>query len=184
VGGAFAESAARVAGGIGIVACAAVVALAAGGGTLFGGLGGLFGAGGSSLQVARDAAPQSDLVAAPTAAERSALARHRTIAFERRAAHRRQTVRGHGRTRSKPPRKAPGAPPPAGGNPAPAPVPSLPPPPQPAPSPGGGQVATTVAQTVQQIASQAPPAVQPITDPIADAVGTLVQTCVTLPACP
>src|SRR3954454_3087085 len=76
VGGAIAGSAVRIAGGIGIVACAAVIALAAGGGNVFGGLGGLFGAGGSSLELARAGAPAADIVAAPTAAQQAALVRH------------------------------------------------------------------------------------------------------------
>lgn len=177
-------TATRIAGGIGIVACAAVIALAAGGGSVFGGLGGLFGARGSSLQVAKDDAPAADIVASPTAAEqvaalRARIAPTRTLVILR--SHRRAATH---RERSAPRPVNPGAPLAPAPSPAPGPTPTPVPQPAPAPSPGGGQVVTTVGNTVRQVTNALPPQTQPLTQPVNDAVDTLEQVCQGLPVCP
>jgi len=169
----------RIAGGIGIVACAAVIALAAGGGNVLGGLGGLFGTSGTSLEVAKAGAPSADIVASPTAAQRAALLRLNIRARQPLGA---PHTRAHRPNRSRPqqPPRQPVAPQPA---PAPSrPIPSVPAPP--APAPGGGQVTSTVGQTVKQVTSTAPPPLQPITKQLDNAVDTLVTTCGSLPVCP
>jgi hypothetical protein len=178
----MAGSAARIAGGIGIVACAAVVALAAGGGTVFGGLGGLFGSSAPALQVARgETSAAADIVAAPNAADRAA-ARRRAALNE---------LSRRTETRSRPHTRRVGTPPPRSTqpvalspSPSPVPAPPSPAPPTPVPSPGGGQVIMTVSETVKQVTNQAPPQLQPIAQPINDTVDTLVQTCQGLPICP
>jgi hypothetical protein len=152
-----------------------VIAFAAGGGGVFGGLGSLFGRNGASLQVAQAAAPDSDIVAAPTAAERRA-----TLTPVRAPARREPR-----RTPSRVPSRTPPAPviglPPSG--PAPVnPAPTVPAPPAPAPPPA--PVVTAVGQAVKDVTSQAPPDAQPITKPIDVAVDRLVQTCASLPVCP
>jgi hypothetical protein len=172
-----AGSAARIAGGIGIVACAAVIAFAAGGGNVFGGLGSLFGGQGHSLQVAKAAAPASDIVAEPAG---TVAPRHAAGVVVRRqvggAPRKPPRLRARGREPQRPPQSSTPAPHPA------QPVPPLPP--VPAPSPGGGQVVHTVAETVKQVASQLPPQVQPLTQTIDQAVDKVEQACHGLPACP
>ncbi len=176
----MAGSAARVAAGIGIVACAAVIAFAAGGSGVFGGLGSLFGSRGESLQVAETGAGAADIVAAPSAAERKA------------ASAPQRTTSG-GRNPVQPRRHASRPAPPTTGAPAPVsspsptpsplnPAPSLPAPPAPTPAPS--PVVRTVGETVKQLTAQAPPQAQPVTKPIDDAVDRIVQTCATLPVCP
>jgi hypothetical protein len=173
VQGALAGSAARIAGGIGIVACAAVVAFAVGGGGVFGGLGSLFGRNGRSLEVAKAASPRADIVAAPPAAEHAAavpaLAQPapRTPATDRR-------------------RRSGSARPPRASNPAPAPPQPSPgrQPVLPTPAPGGGQTVGAGGETVKQVADQAPPPLQPAMQPVGGAVDTVVETCRGLPVCP
>jgi hypothetical protein len=182
VQGALAGSAARIAGGIGLVACAAVIALAAGGTSVFGGIGSLFGKSGDSLQVANAGNARADIVAAP--ATPTPAARPAPIAVRTAPPARRHV---NNRKRDAPRAVRPKRSSPAAGEPAPAappaPTPALPAPP-PAPRPGGGQVASTIAETVKQVASQAPPQVSPITKQVDDVVDALVQTCQGLPACP
>jgi antitoxin (DNA-binding transcriptional repressor) of toxin-antitoxin stability system len=172
-------SAARVAGGIGLVACAAVIAFAAGGGGVFGGLGGLFGRDGQSLEVARSGSPAADIVAAPTAAVRRRASNRAVIGHRTEAAPRQQRRQGTGLQRSVPPRLSPSVPP--SGSP-----PVLPPgaPPAPAPAPGGGQATGTAGGAVKQVTNQAPPPLQPLTQPAADAVDMIVKTCQAAPLCP
>jgi hypothetical protein len=167
-----------------MVACAAIVALAVGGGTVFGGLGGLFGRSGTSLQVAeRGSTTAADIVAAPNAADRAALARR--LAGDNAPAGK-HTPRSHGRSRKptggQPPSRAPSQQPSPVGQ-VPGPPPQLPPT-TPTPSPGGGQVVTTVGGTVKQVTDQAPPPLQPVTKPLNDAVDNVLKTCQGLPVCP
>jgi hypothetical protein len=173
VQGALAGSAARIAGGIGIVACAAVVAFAVGGGGVFGGLGSLFGRNGQSLEVAKAVSPRADIVAAPTAAERTA-----AVPALANPAPRRPTSNRRRRSGS--------ALPPRASNPAPAPSRPLPgqPPVLPPPAPGGGQTVGAAGETVKQVADQAPPPLHPVMQPVGGAVDTVVQTCRGLPVCP
>jgi hypothetical protein len=184
VGDLLAVSAARVAGGIAILGCVAVIAFAAGGPGVFGGLSSLLGRDGASLEIAKHAPSAADILAAPTAADRAAA----LLSLTR--PPRRNGGSGSPRSRSRAPsppaprspssRPTPAIPPLA---PAPNPSPSLPPP-SPAPSPGSGQVVTTVGEAVKQVTSKAPPETQPLTKPLNDAVDTLVQACRGLPVCP
>ena len=175
----------RLAAGAALVAAAAVIAFAAGGSSLFGGLGSLYGRGQTGLEVAKvvdgpAAAKDAAIVAAPSLAQRGAAVRDAT----------RQrgpgSTRGHGRRdhgrspagpRTSPPASQP-APPPSSG------APPAPPTGPPAPQPGGGQAVNTVAQAVKQVTSKAPPPAQPITKPVDDVVDTLVNACASLPVCP
>jgi hypothetical protein len=172
-------SVARIAGGAGIVACAAIVAFAAGGGSVFGGLGGLFGSPGKSLQVAGADAPAADIVAAPPIATSAVALGHGLV-----------TPRGGGRrVRAAHPKHSPRTTPPSPLpvlQPAPNPVPPspVPAPPPPGPSPGSGQVTHTVGDTVKQVTSQAPPPLQPVTQQVNNTVDTLEQACSGLPVCP
>jgi hypothetical protein len=184
VGGVLAGSAARVAGGIGIVICAAVIAFAAGGAGVFGGLGSLLGRSGASLQVAKHSTSAADIVAAPTAADRAAALRTFARAPGLQGG---QSPRRGSRAPSSPAPRSPSAgPTPAIPplSPAPNPPPTVPPPSPPAPPPGSGQVVTTLGEAVKQVTSQAPPETRPLTKPLNDAVDTLVQACRGLPACP
>jgi hypothetical protein len=184
VGGVLGGSAARIAGGIGIVTCAAVIALAAGGAGVFGGLGSLLGRSGTSLEIATHNTSAADIVAAPTAAERAV--EPRTVTRSPAGNGRPQSPRRGSQAPSTPPgpttpgSSTPAIPPVA---PSPNPAPSLPPP-GPAPSPGSGQVIATLGDALKQVTSQAPPEARPLTQPLNDAVDTLVQTCRGLPACP
>lgn len=161
-----------------MVACAAVVAFAIGGGGVFGGLGGLFGGAGRSLQVAKASSPAADIVAGPPAVRRAAVIPTRPHGG---ALGHQVPQRG-----SAPAHQGPALTP----APAPPPVPSAPPPVQvpppgpPVPSPGGGQAIGAVGNGVTQVTAQAPPQAQPIVQPVNDVVDTLVQTCQGLPACP
>ena len=165
-----------------MVACAAVIAFAAGSEGVFGGLGSLLGRDGASLEVAKTSVPDSDIVAAPTAAERAAL-RRRIAPTPTERTKRNGSQPGQRRPATPP---APGVPPTL--QPPTNPVPVLPPPPTtppaPQPQPQPSPVVTTVGETVKQVTSQAPPEAKPITKPIDDAVDTLVQTCASLPVCP
>jgi hypothetical protein len=168
---------------VGLVACAVVIALAAGGAGVIGGLGGLLGRDGSSLEVAKAPTPAADIVAAPIASTRLATAR----ALAPTAAPRRRSTR----TPPSAPQHRPSTTPAPGNSippaaPAPqAPAPQLPPTPAPpAPAPGNGQAVSALGQAVKDLVAQAPPQAQPLTKPIADAVDTLVATCRGLPVCP
>jgi hypothetical protein len=172
---------ARVAGGIGLVACAAVMALAVGGGQVFGGLGSLFGrAAEPPLQVADATSPDAGIVAAPPVVATRVAASHRPRRATRRLVSIRRAPVPH---RTKPIRRAP-VPPSTPGHESPAP-PQPPAPPQaPAPAPGKGQLVSTVAGTVDQVVSQAPPQARPVTAPVEDVIQQLVQACNGLPGCP
>jgi hypothetical protein len=165
-----------------MVVCAAVIALAAGGAGVFGGLGSIFGSSGPSLQVAKAGPPAADIVAAPTAATRLASRPSElgsTPRNRRNPGGRRPSASPRTPTQAPP---AAGVPPTTGPvNPAPG-IPSPPAPPAPAPAPA--PVVTTVGGAIKQLTGNAPPEAKPLTKPIDDAVDVLVQTCTALPVCP
>jgi hypothetical protein len=178
--GVLAGSAARVAAGVGVVACAAVIALAAGGSGVFGGLGSLLGRNGSSLEVAKAPAPPADIVAAPTASERAGALHRRGPATTPRkpsTRHPRSSAPRRPATKPAPGTGIPPATPPT------TPLPTLPPPP-PSPAPGTGQAVSALGESVKEIVDRAPPQTQPITKPVDDAVDTLMAACQGLPVCP
>lgn len=168
-----------------MVACAAVVALAAGGSGVFGGLSGIFGGDGESLQVATTDRADRGIVAAPTAAERAGVMRAlRGRSLERLDEERRDATP---RSRRSPEDGSPPAltvPPQGGAVPPPTGDSPTPPAPPSAPAPGGGQVVTLVGETVNEVTARLPAETQPLIQPVTTAVTTLVETCRSLPICP